>query len=139
MNSPTNSGNIYLKQNFFELKNKRRIDTYAGGCSIGPHRSNIVGFNRDTNFNLNQLSTGQQKTVVLLIIISQCTFLINELSIKPIILFDEVCSHLDDFNREILLSLIESLDVQTIMTGTEQNFFSFLSTKASYCNIIENK
>ncbi len=122
----------YLK----ELKNKRRIDTYAGGCSIGPHRSNIVGFNRDTNFNLNQLSTGQQKTVVLLIIISQCYHLINNLKITPIILLDEICSHLDEANRELLLYLVNRLSVQTFMTGNEENLFSFLSTKAHYCNIV---
>ena len=74
-------------------------------------------------------------TLILLIILSQCKFLIEELQIKPIILFDEVCSHLDKNNRSLLLDLINSLNVQTIMTGTEKNFFSFLSTKASYYNI----
>ena len=129
-----------MKEFFMDkIKENRKIDALIGGSKVGPHKTDIAGLNILTGQKLNQFSTGQQKTVVLLIIISQCTFLINELSIKPIILFDEVCSHLDDFNREILLSLIESLDVQTIMTGTEQNFFSFLSTKASYCNITENK
>ena len=64
--------------------------------------------------------------------------LISEQKISPIILFDEVCSHLDLENRELLLDLIEILNVQTFITGTEKNFFSFLSTKASYCNITKN-
>ena len=77
-------------------------------------------------------STGQQKAVILLLIIAQSKYLINSLNRQPIVLLDEVCSHLDEYNREILLGLINSLDVQIFITGTEKNFFSFLSTKASY-------
>ena len=73
--------------------------------------------------------------MLILIIIAQCKYLIDKLNRKPIILFDEVCSHLDEYNRKLLLNLIDSLDVQTFMTGTEKNFFSFLSTKAKYYNI----
>jgi len=120
----------FKKQN---VKNEESID------NKDKNKNQIVKNLPSTVVKQENPSVTNSILVVLLIIISQCTFLINELSIKPIILFDEVCSHLDDFNREILLSLIESLDVQTIMTGTEQNFFSFLSTKASYCNITENK
>ena len=57
------------------------------------------------------------------------------LSIKPIILFDEVCSHLDEINRRILLTLVESFDLQIFMTGTTRNLFSFLSTNSNFCNI----
>ena len=122
---------IYASQLHFN----RKKDSFQGGCSIGPHRSDILGYNRLNNFNLNQLSTGQQKTVVLLIILAQSEYLINELNLHPIILLDEICSHLDDANRELLLYLTNQLKVQVFMTGTEKNFFSFLSTKAHYCNI----
>jgi recombinational DNA repair ATPase RecF len=64
--------------------------------------------------------------------IVQSKYLKFNLNKQPILLFDEVCSHLDQFNREILLELINSLHVQTFFTGTEKEFFSFLSTKASY-------
>ena len=118
-----------------EIKNKRKIDVFSGGCSIGPHRSDIIGVNLENNFNLNYLSTGQQKTIILLIIIAQSEYLIKDLKLRPIILLDEICSHLDDINRELLLYLINELKVQVFMTGTEESFFSFLSTKANYCNI----
>ena len=122
---------IYASQ----LQFNRKKDFFQGGCSIGPHRSDILGLNKLNNFNLNQLSTGQQKTVVLLIILAQSDYLINELNLHPIILLDEICSHLDNVNRELLLYLTNELKVQVFMTGTEKNFFSFLSTKAHYCNI----
>lgn len=133
-----NNPNIYtFDQHLFslELKKNRKIDCITGGCGIGPHRSDINGYKIDNNFNINQLSTGQQKTVILLIIIAQCKYLITQSNLSPIILLDEVCSHLDNENRELLMYLIDELEVQVFMTGTEKNFFSFLSTKAHYCNI----
>ena len=122
---------IYL----LELKNNRKADFFSGRCNVGPHKSDLMGYSKLNNFNINQFSTGQQKTVVLLIIISQCKYLINEKKFNPIILLDEICSHLDVSNRELLLYLIDQLKVQVFMSGTEESFFSFLSTKANYCNI----
>jgi len=114
------------------LKNSRNYDAIVGGCKIGPHKSNIHGFHLGKKLSLVLCSTGQQKAVILLLIIAQSKYLINSLNRQPIVLLDEVCSHLDEYNREILLGLINSLDVQIFITGTEKNFFSFLSTKASY-------
>ena len=118
-----------------ELKKSRKIDSIVGGCKIGPHKTDIYGINTKNNFSLAQCSTGEQKAIVLFIIIAQCKYLINFLNRKPIVLFDEVCSHLDENNRQLLLDLINSLNVQIFMTGTEKDFFSFLSTKANYYNI----
>ena len=88
---------MYLRK----LKNSREFDGIVGGCKIGPHKSDIVGYNIENNVNINQFSTGQQKTVILLIILAQCNFLIKEIKIKPIILFDEVLLVL--FQRNHLL------------------------------------
>ena len=115
-----------------KLKNLRKYDVIVGGCKIGPHKSDFQGFHLRNNLSLSFCSTGQQKAIILLIIIAQSKYLINKLNRQPIVLLDEVCSHLDEYNREILLELIYSLDVQTFVTGTEKNFFSFLSKKANY-------
>ena len=101
----------------------------VGGCKIGPHKSDIVGHNIENNFNIKQFSTGQQKTVILLIILAQCKFLIHQVKRNPIILFDEVCSHLDNENRKLLLDIIEILNVQIFMTGTEETIFFFFIYK----------
>ena len=126
-----------VDRNFYntELKKNRKTDSLTGGCAFGPHRSDIIGYKINTDFNINQFSTGQQKTVILLIIIAQCKYLIEERNLKPIILLDEVCSHLDNDNRELLLYLIGKLEVQVFITGNDKNLFSFLSTKTYYCNI----
>ena len=85
----------------------------------------------------SQLSTGQQKTLILLAFLSQSKYLIDIEKRKPILLFDEVCSHLDELNRSILLGLVESFNLQIFMTGTSKDLFSFLSTNTNFCNITE--
>ena len=122
-------------QYLYKLNENRKLDCVLGGCSIGPHRSDFSGYKNDNFLEIKQFSTGQQKTVILLIIIAQCIYLIDKLNIRPIVLLDEICSHLDTHNRELILYLVEELKVQVFMTGTEESFFSFLSTKANYCNI----
>ena len=90
----------------------------------------------DNSF-VSQLSTGQQKTIILLMYLSQCKYLSEVKSKQPILLLDEVCSHLDDVNRSILLTLIETFKLQIFMTGTSENLFSFLSTNTNFCNITD--
>ena len=116
------------------LESTREVDKYTGGAKFGPHRSDLMCYvNQD--FSADQLSTGEQKTIVLLLILAQCNYLVNECKLNPVILMDEVCSHLDDNNRSILLKLSQEFNLQIFMTGTEKNLFSFLSTNTNYYNI----
>ena len=118
------------------LKSNRKIDSLVGGCAIGPHKSDYI-FSVNENSLVSQLSTGQQKTIILLMYLSQCKYLSEVKFKQPILLLDEVCSHLDDINRNVLLTLIETFKLQIFMTGTSENLFSFLSTNANFCNITD--
>ena len=118
------------------LKKNRKIDALIGGCAIGPHKSDYM-FCVNDNSPVSQLSTGQQKTIILLMYLSQCKYLSEVKFKQPILLLDEVCSHLDDINRNVLLTLIETFKLQIFMTGTSESLFSFLSTNANFCNITD--
>ncbi len=139
--------NLKLKDSFFNsnldpeeyvanLSHGREFDRKFGGSKIGPHKSDIVAIIND-DFDAALLSTGQQKTVVLMILLAQCDFLVNVKKIKPILLFDEICSHLDEGNRKILLDMVNKFEIQFFLTGTEKTLFSFLSTKLKFYNITE--
>ena len=130
------SRNINNEDYEVRLKNNRKIDALVGGCAIGPHKSDYMFSVNDSSF-VSQLSTGQQKTIILLMYLSQCKYLSEVKFKQPILLLDEVCSHLDDLNRNVLLTLIETFKLQIFMTGTSENLFSFLSTNAYFCNITE--
>ena len=117
-----------------ELKKSREIDKVVGGANKGPHKSDYLFLVND-GFMVSQLSTGQQKTIILLLFLAQSNYLVNECKLNPILLMDEVCSHLDEVNRKLLLKLTEQFNLQIFMTGTDKNLFSFLSTNTNFCNI----
>ncbi len=136
---------LYIKDNFYYselnvdkyincLVDSRYYDKINGVTKLGPHRSDIKA-KINSEFDASLLSTGQQKTLVLLILLSQCFFLINDKNLTPILLFDEIASHLDSFNRQLLLDLINGFDIQFFLTGTDKDLFSFVSTNAEFYNI----
>ena len=128
------NSNIDYEKYLFDLKNLRLYDKKHGGTKIGPHRSDIISI-INKNFEASFLSTGQQKTVVLMILLAQCNHLVTEKKIDPIFLFDEICSHLDSHNRQLLLDLIHRFEIQFFLTGTDKNLFSFVSTNVNFYNI----
>ncbi len=130
------TSDLNIDNYIFSLFNSREFDKKLGGLKLGPHKSDIGATINDT-FDASQLSTGQQKTVVLILILAQCNYLIKEKKIKPVILLDEICSHLDSNNRKILLDMINNLDVQFFLTGTEKSLFSFISTNVHFYNITD--
>ncbi len=123
---------IYLSKLF----ENRNYDKKFGGSKIGPHKTDITA-TINNNFDASQLSTGQQKTVVLIILLSQCYNLIKFKKIKPIMLLDEICSHLDLNNRKILLDMIDQFDIQFFLSGTDKKLFSFISTNVQFYNITD--
>ena len=125
---------ITFEEYLSNLKASRIFDKRYGGTKTGPHKSDLIAIIND-DFEASLLSTGQQKTVVLMILLSQCNFLVNDKNINPILLFDEIGSHLDSDNRQILLDLINKFKIQFFLTGTDKNLFSFVSTNAHFYNI----
>ncbi len=136
---------IQIKDQFFDenfnvdkykllLKQTREIDKLIGGAKIGPHKSDFI-FLTDKDYLASQLSTGQQKTLVLLLYLSQSNFLVNKCKKKPILLLDEINSHLDETNTKLLLKILNQFQVQVFMTGTKKSLFSFLSTNTNFYNI----
>ena len=122
---------IFIK---ISLKKNRDIDKIIGSTKIGPHKSDFI-FYVDNNYLASQLSTGQQKTLVLLLYFSQCNYLVNICKKRPILLLDEINSHLDEVNTKLLLQIVSQFDIQVFMTGTKKDLFSFLSTNTVFYNI----
>ena len=123
-------------QYHIDLQNSRNYDKQFGGSKIGPHKSDITAI-INNEFEASLLSTGQQKAIVLMILLAQCNILVNSKKIKPILLLDEIGSHLDTFNRQILLDMINRFELQFFLTGTEKDLFSFVSTNAQFYNITD--
>ena len=119
---------VYLN----ELKKSRNSDRFKGGCSVGPHKSDFKVLFRKNKIYAEYCSTGQQKEIILNILLCQAYALIQKNNTSPIVLLDEICSHLDETTRSILLYFIEWLKIQVLMTGNDEKLFSFLSKKAKF-------
>ena len=127
---------INFEEYLLNLKKSRVYDKQFGGTKIGPHKSEIIS-TVNNEYEASLLSTGQQKTIVLMVLLAQCNHLVNHKKINPIFLFDEIGSHLDKNNRQILLDIIDRFEIQFFLTGTDKKLFSFVSTNAQFYNITD--
>ena len=128
--------NLSFEEYLSYLIKSRNHDSQFGGTKIGPHRSDIIAI-INNDFEASLLSTGQQKTIVLMILLAQCNYLVCYKNTNPILLLDEIGSHLDSNNRQILLDMINRFEIQFFLTGTDKDLFSFVSTNAQFYNITE--
>ena len=91
------------------------------------------------NVPANLCSTGEQKSLLLSIILAQAKCLINYRGFPPILLLDEIGAHIDEMKKDALLNKIKNLKTQTWLTTT--NMFDFMSIKefAQFFEIKDNK
>lgn len=91
------------------------------------------------NVPANLCSTGEQKSLLLSIILSQAKCLVNYRGFPPILLLDEVGAHIDEIKKDALLNKIKNLKTQTWLTTT--NVFDFMNIKdcAQFFEIRDNK
>jgi DNA replication and repair protein RecF len=75
-------------------------------------------------------SSGEQKALLLGLILSQAALIAELDGAAPLILLDEVAAHLDATRREALFSEIFRLGAQAWMTGTEASVFSSMLPEA---------
>ena len=104
-----------------ELK-KSRLD--LGSSVSGPNNSSIEIFNRETKKNLNTLSTGEQKLLLISIILSHARLLYNKFNMAPILLLDDIVEHLDNKHRAALFLEISRHQAQSWFTSTSKDAFS---------------
>jgi DNA replication and repair protein RecF len=112
------------------LEANRRRDMAAGRSLIGPHRSDLRAIYRDKNVAADQCSTGEQKALLISLILANARTLHAELGAAPVLLLDEVAAHLDPARRAALYDELCGLGVQALMTGTEASLFDHLGDRA---------
>jgi DNA replication and repair protein RecF len=109
----------------------RERDTAAGRSLFGPHRMDLSVVHRDKNRPAADCSTGEQKALLLNIILAQGARLsAEENSVRPTLLLDEVAAHLDPLRRHALFDETHALGLQTFFPGTDQGLFDGLKTRA---------
>ena len=83
-------------------------------------------------------STGEQKSLLISIILAQSRCQTLHKGFAPVLLLDEVAAHLDDVKREALLEKIRDLGVQAWITATNPELFDSLHGNALFFEVKNN-
>ena len=116
------------------LARSRARDAAAGRSLFGPHRSDLTALHRAKNRPAAEGSSGEQKALVLNLILAQITRLADQPA-PPVLLLDEAPAHLDTARRAALFDEIEALGLQAFMTGTEAELFAPLRGRAQFVRV----
>ena len=105
----------------------------------GPHRSELISFHSLKDIPANQCSTGEQKALLVAILLSHAKLRKIEFGDAPLMLLDEIAAHLDSERREALFNILGSLGSQVWMTGTDLSLFSSIKSQAQFFEICDGK
>lgn len=117
------------------LENSRQIDQEHGSAQIGPHRSDMVVCHLGTGQTAKLCSTGEQKALLISLILANVQLGAAQKESLPLLLLDEVAAHLDMTRREALFEEILKLGVQAWMTGTDVGLFSSIKNDAQFFGV----
>lgn len=115
-----------------KLKELRHNDSFAGRTTVGIHRSEFMVEHRKKKIPANLCSTGEQKMLLVGIILCHARLTKDLTGFCPILLLDEVSSHLDIYHREQLFESLVYLGGQFFLTGTDKNLFASLEHKINF-------
>lgn len=103
----------YLLNNRFLVNDKMVID--------GVNKTDFFVLNKELNLPVYLTSTGQQKLVLINLILSHSRLINTKLNKKNIILLDEIFSHLDYFSSNKILNSFQETDSQIWITGNDES------------------
>ena len=104
----------------------------------GVNRSDFKVYYKKKRMPAELCSTGEQKALLISIILAQTKCQILSRGFAPVLLLDEVTAHLDDAKREALLTKIRELDLQAFITATDPGLFASLNGYAEFWEITNN-
>lgn len=120
------------------LQESRFRDMAAGRTLVGPHRTDLYGVYAAKGVPASDCSTGEQKALLISLILSNARALSEDIGTPPLLLLDEVAAHLDAVRRAALYDEICALGAQAWMTGTGLELFDDLGDRAQYLEVSDN-
>jgi len=117
------------------LAQDRERDARLGRTHTGPHRSDLVVHHRPKGEAAARCSTGEQKALLIALVLANARVRAAEDGGVPVLLLDEVAAHLDAERRAALFQGLSDLGAQTWFTGTDAEIFKALATDAQYFRV----
>ncbi|KRD72881.1 DNA replication/repair protein RecF [Ensifer sp. ENS10] len=117
------------------LRDGRPRDAAAGRTLDGPHRSDLLVRHRDKDMEAARCSTGEQKALLVGLVLAHARLVGDMTGHAPIMLLDEIAAHLDVNRRAALFDLVDGLGGQAFMTGTDQAMFDALGDRGRFLTV----
>ena len=103
---------------------------------LGPHVSEFQGLHLASRTMANLSSTGQQKAMLIAVVLAHARLQDQRLGRVPIMLFDDIAAHLDAERSSALFEALQTLGGQCWYSGTDAKQFSALKTSAQFIKIL---
>ena len=123
---------IEAEDKYRELLCRQRKKVLYNDSVDGVNRTDFKVFYRKKKMPAELCSTGEQKSLLISIILAQTKCQTLHKGFAPVLLLDEVAAHLDEFKKEALIDKIKDLGVQAWITTTDPGLFSSLKGKAQF-------
>ena len=121
------------------LRDSRGLDRAAGRTLRGPHRSDLAVLHGPKQMAAGQCSTGEQKALLIGLVLAQARAVKAGAGVPPILLLDEVAAHLDRARRKSLLEALATLGSQSWMTGTDASLFEAIGESGTIFQVEDGR
>ena len=106
------------------LRSNRARDAAAGRTLDGPHLTDLEVIYAPKNMPARDASTGEQKALLIGLVLAHAGLVADMTGITPLLLLDEVVAHLDPGRRNALFGELAKLGAQVWMTGADPLAFA---------------
>ncbi len=114
------------------LAASRTADATAGSAGVGAHRADMLLEDATTGLAAATASTGQQRALLIGVVLGHAALIASERGEPPLLLLDEPAVHLDAARRGALWSALAGGTAQVLATGTDREAFEALDGIAGF-------
>jgi DNA replication and repair protein RecF len=119
------------------LATGRARDAAAGRTLAGPHRTDLVVTHEEKSQPASLCSTGEQKALLIGLVLAFAELVAADTGRAPILLLDEISAHLDPVRRAALFARLAGAGGQVWMTGTEPALFAEIGREATWLTVAD--
>ncbi len=117
----------------------RGLDRAAGRTTSGPHRVDLEVVHAQKAMPAALGSTGEQKALLIGLILAHARLVRLRTNITPFLLLDEIAAHLDPDRRRALFVALDGLETQCFLTGTDPVLFEALDDRAQRISVRDGR
>jgi len=121
------------------LREGRGRDRAAGRTLVGPQASDLAVRHGPKDIPANLASTGEQKALLIGLVLAHARLVATMTGIAPLVLLDEVAAHLDPRRRAALYDDLFGLGGQIWLTGADRGLFAELANRADIIVVGEGR